>query len=126
MTKAKRRATDNVEFCGCVTGEEKRDLLADAKALVNPANHSFGRAVVEALASGTPVISLDEGYPSYVLDTGETGCLYQRGATNLADAIKRFERDGVRATAADLAVEADRFSRDRQQEKWQSLVGLST
>jgi glycosyltransferase involved in cell wall biosynthesis len=56
----------NVEVLGAVTDERMRDLLGRARALVLPGVEDFGIAVVEALASGTPVVALGEGG---VLDT---------------------------------------------------------
>jgi glycosyltransferase involved in cell wall biosynthesis len=56
----------NVEVLGPVTDERMTDLLGRARALVLPGVEDFGIAVVEALASGTPVVALGEGG---VLDT---------------------------------------------------------
>lgn len=125
IDEAKRRAEDNIEFCGYVTGEEKRDLLANATALVNPANHSFGRAVIEALASGTPVVTLKAGYPSYVVERDVTGYIYERGADNLVDAIDRFEREGISASTEDLVAQTERYRQEKQEQKWRDVAGLT-
>ena len=48
----KRIAGEDVEFCGRVSDEELRDLLARSRALIVPGEEDFGMTPVEALASG--------------------------------------------------------------------------
>jgi glycosyltransferase involved in cell wall biosynthesis len=124
LQEAEDRADENIEFCGYVTGDRKRNLLANATALVNPVNHSFGRAVIESLASGRPVITLDVGYPPYVIDDGETGILYQGGVDNLVAAIERFERDGVAAETEEMVSLSSNYRRELQAQKWREVAGL--
>lgn len=54
---------DGVEHVGVVRGTKKADLLANAKALLVPTFYiePFGGVAVEAMISGTPVISTDFG-----------------------------------------------------------------
>ena len=53
----------NIKFVGEVDDREKAGLLAGAKALIFPTNweEPFGLVTVEALASGTPVITTNKG-----------------------------------------------------------------
>lgn len=52
-----------IKYLGNVTENKKRELLANAKALILPItwNEPFGIVVLEALASGTPVITAPRG-----------------------------------------------------------------
>jgi glycosyltransferase involved in cell wall biosynthesis len=54
---------NNVEFVGPVLLEKRKELLAGARALFSPTyyNEPFGKVVIEAFLSGTPVISSDWG-----------------------------------------------------------------
>jgi glycosyltransferase involved in cell wall biosynthesis len=54
---------NNVKFVGVVKGEEKKNLLTNAKFLIAPSlyNEPFGLIVPESLVSGTPVITTDWG-----------------------------------------------------------------
>jgi len=53
----------NIKFIGEVDDREKAELLAGAKALIFPTNweEPFGLVTIEALASGTPVITTNKG-----------------------------------------------------------------
>jgi glycosyltransferase involved in cell wall biosynthesis len=56
-------AAERAEYVGDVRGRRKAELLAGARALLNPTrlNEAFGLVMVEALISGTPVICSDRG-----------------------------------------------------------------
>jgi glycosyltransferase involved in cell wall biosynthesis len=53
----------NIKFIGEVDDREKTELLAGARALIFPTNweEPFGLVTIEALASGTPVITTNKG-----------------------------------------------------------------
>jgi glycosyltransferase involved in cell wall biosynthesis len=56
-------AEEGIHYVGHVSGQEKAELLARARALLFPtqANEPFGLVIAEALMSGTPVICSDRG-----------------------------------------------------------------
>lgn len=84
-------AADNVEIRGYVTEEEKKDLLSHCEALIfNSEQEPFGIVQVEALASGKPVIGVNEGFTPYLIKDGKTGVLFKRG--DIIEAIERFNR----------------------------------
>lgn len=121
--RLRRMAGDNVEFRGFLSEAEKRDLLGRARAFVFAArNEDFGIVPVEALASGTPVIGVRDGYTRYQIEDGENGILYERGAENLAAAVDRFDRDGVALTADEIAEGAERYGRDAFAEGMRAAV----
>ncbi|MDO8107851.1 glycosyltransferase family 4 protein [Isoptericola sp. b441] len=68
---------DGVEFLGEVDAAQRAALLAGAVALVNPIRwpEPFGLAMIEALATGTPVVALAYGSAPEVVRHGETGFL---------------------------------------------------
>jgi glycosyltransferase involved in cell wall biosynthesis len=68
---------DRVRFVGEVQGAVKRELFADARALLMPIrwDEPFGMVMVEALASGTPVIAFPEGAARDLVLDGKTGFL---------------------------------------------------
>lgn len=64
-----------IEFVGEVDFVQKNKLFSNAKALLFPIrwNEAFGLVMVEALASGTPVIAFNNGSVSEILKNGITG-----------------------------------------------------
>jgi glycosyltransferase involved in cell wall biosynthesis len=68
---------DDVVYLGELGADDKRALLADATALLNPIEwpEPFGMAMVEALACGTPVIACPNGAAPEIVDHGVTGFL---------------------------------------------------
>lgn len=68
---------DQVIHLGEVDTTTKKDLLEGAEALINPIRwpEPFGLVMIEALASGTPVIAFHDGAAPEIVDHGVTGYL---------------------------------------------------
>ena len=68
---------DRVRWVGTVTGRDRDDLLAGARAALFPLRWAEpgGTAVVEALALGTPVVGIARGCLPELIDEGRTGLL---------------------------------------------------
>lgn len=66
---------ENIVYLGETSNDEKKDLLAKAKCLLFPIQWAepFGLVMVEAMASGTPVIALRNGSVPEVVEDGVTG-----------------------------------------------------
>jgi len=85
-------AGPTVSFAGRVTDAEKTKLLGEAKGLIAPQEEDFGIAMVEALASGTPVIAYSRGGASEIVGPG-LGVLYNNDSVDgLIAAIRQRER----------------------------------
>ena len=59
--RLKKLSGKSVEFCGRVSDGELRQLYSHSMALLVPGEEDFGMTMVEALASGKPVIALGRG-----------------------------------------------------------------
>jgi glycosyltransferase involved in cell wall biosynthesis len=95
---------DNVVYLGEVPHEEKLRLLAGATALVNPLRwpEPFGMVMIEALASGTPVVAYRFATAPEIVDHGVTGYLCD-GMDDLAARLsdtQRLDRAACRAAVA--------------------------
>jgi len=84
---------DTVEFAG-YRGDVP-GLLRDSTLLVLPSrDEPFGRAVIEAMATGLPVVAYDEGGPAEIVVNEQTGLLTPPGdVPALAAAITRVLSD---------------------------------
>jgi len=79
----------DIEFIGEVAGAAKHELLGDAACLLNPMqwNEPFGMVMIEALASGTPVVATPRGAAPEIVDDGVTGYL-RIGEEGLSAAVQ--------------------------------------
>ncbi len=76
---------EKVKFTGNIPREEVMECLKDSIALVHPSLHdSGGWVVIEAMASGRPVLCLDLGGPATIVD-GDSG--YKISAQNPEEAV---------------------------------------
>jgi len=66
---------EQIVYEGHVDPERKKELLLNAYALLHMINYDepFGLGVVEAMASGTPVIAMNRGSMPELISNGETG-----------------------------------------------------
>jgi glycosyltransferase involved in cell wall biosynthesis len=101
----------DVEFLGELGYAEKLELVGGSVALVNPIQWAepFGLVMIEALATGTPVVATPVGSAPELVDDGVTGYL-RTGIPALAAALlnaPQLDRAACRAVAA------RRFSSER-------------
>lgn len=105
----KRIAKPNIEFCGRVPDDQLRDLYAHASAFLMPGEEDFGITMVEALASGKPVIALGRGGATEIVTEG-CGVLYDAPSeAALEQALWRFDlirgRDLLRDSPAQRSLD---------------------
>jgi glycosyltransferase involved in cell wall biosynthesis len=108
-----------VTYVGPVGPEERDRLLGGARALLHLINFDepFGLAVVESLATGTPVIARPRGSMPEIVRPGVTGFLVDdtNSAVEAVHAVGHLDRAQCRADA--LA----RFSSDRMVDDYERL-----
>ena len=102
---------DDAVFIGEVGGLAKLELLGHAVALLNPIlwPEPFGLAMIEALGTGTPVITFAEGAAPEIVDHGVTGFLCAN-VLEMTEALSHI--DDISRKACRAAV-ARRFSAER-------------
>jgi len=117
--RLKKIATKNIEFVGYLSDEEVARFLSEARALVYPSEEDFGITMVEALASGTPVIAFKRGGASDIIqDIREsdrpTGILFEnQSEDSIRQAIRLFIESEDRFNPEVLIESSKRFSSDR-------------
>ncbi len=109
FARLKRSAKSNIEFCGRVSDADLIELYARSRALVMPGEEDFGITVVEALASGKPVIAYGQG--GAVEIAGDHGFYFESpDSASLDGAIARFEKAEKCVSANELQTAAARFA----------------
>ncbi len=112
-------------YRGPVGGLDRTKTLGSARALLHLINFDepFGLSVVEALASGTPVIASNRGSMLELIDHGVTGFLVDSvdKAVEAIGRINEIDRAACRA-AVSARFTVDRMA-DRYLEVYRSLLG---
>lgn len=101
-------------FTGFLSGEELSQAYASADVFVFPSTtDTFGNVVLEAQASGLPVIVSDQGGPKELIKDGLSGFIVKaNNAAALIDAMQFFLAD--RQVAMRMGGQARRFIEDNQ------------
>lgn len=91
------------DYVGLVTGKEKAQLLAGARAALVPTTYfePFGGVAVEAMMSGTPVITTDFGAFTETVEHGVTGyrCRMLKDFLDAVDNVETLSRTTIRNRA---------------------------
>ena len=88
------RVGEHATFLGWLEGDALADAYADADLfLFASRTDTFGQVLLEAQASGLPVIAVAEGGPCSIVDDGVTGLLRPADAGALADAVVTLAAD---------------------------------
>ncbi len=79
-------------YLGEVLGNKKKILLQKAHCLIQPNRffEAFGNSFLEAMASGVPVISFDQGAVSELVIKGKTGYLVNN-FSQMVEAVKKIK-----------------------------------
>jgi glycosyltransferase involved in cell wall biosynthesis len=88
---------ENVEMRGAIREDELIDLYARCKGLICTAeDEDFGLTPVEAMASGKPVVAVNEGGFRETVVHGKTGLLVEADRDELVGALEEISRDPER------------------------------
>ena len=116
-----------VEFCGRVSDSELRGLYSRCRALVVPGEEDFGITMVEALASGKPIVALGRGGVLDIVPPEDPAAavLYPSPTEeHLNAALLRFEGIEKDIQPGVLQQSAARFSEEVFQEKMRRILDL--
>lgn len=117
-------ASPHVEFLGKVSQEQKRELYANCIAYIHPQEEDFGITLVEATASGRPVIAYAKGGALETVVDGTTGTLFEHQTwEDLAHTVLAF--DHTRFNPPTIRTHAQQFSIDRFVSGIKQIVGVS-
>jgi len=85
-----------IEWVGEVTGKQRAELIGGAFCLINPIkwDEPFGMVMIDALAQGTPVVSMERGAATEIVRDGETGYLCD-SQTSMALGVELCKRGDI-------------------------------
>jgi glycosyltransferase involved in cell wall biosynthesis len=106
------RLPPNVELRGWMDRSELARLYTRASGFIHVAEEDFGITMVEALASGTPVIALDSGGARDIVRPGQDGILVENADASALRSAMRYVA-GQTWDAAALRGRAQMFGRAR-------------
>ena len=121
--------TKAVVFSGRLGRDEMAYLYRSATAMVNPSRvDNMPNSVLEAMASGVPVVSTNVGGVPFVLRDEVTGLLVEAGDhATMAAAMHRFVEDDALAARIRSAALADvqQYAWSRVRERWSDVYTLA-
>jgi glycosyltransferase involved in cell wall biosynthesis len=92
MRRLKKMARSNIEFLGRVSDEELPKYYSQCQAFIFPQEEDFGITAIEAMASGTPIITFRGGDIQEHLEESRSGLFFnQQTAADIMAAVKKFK-----------------------------------
>jgi len=124
LRSLRNKAKDNIRFTGFLERSAINDYLNKARAFVYAGVEDFGIVLVEALASGTPVIAYSGGAAGEIIRSeDDNGQLYdEQTADALQHAITLFEEHPTPFDSEKIQASALRFSKERFQAEFLSFL----
>ena len=114
----------NIIFRGRLPQPDLVAAIGAARAFVFAAEEDFGIGMVEAQASGTPLIAYARGGAADILRDGETGVLFHdQTVESIIAGVRRFE--SLVISPAACRANAERFSQSAFRAKMQDLIETS-
>ena len=123
MKKIKAKASKNVEILGYQPDEVVRDYFSRARAFIYAAPEEFGIILIEAQASGTPVIALGQGAARETIIENQTGLFFPEATVgSLIEAIKAFERNENYFDSKKIKSHAETFNEERFEREFKQFI----
>ncbi|MFA4833440.1 MAG: glycosyltransferase [Patescibacteria group bacterium] len=111
----------NIEFLGRVNDKAKAELYSNCQAFLNPQEEDFGITVVEAMASGRPIIAFRKGGATETVIEGKTGIFFdEQTPAAVAEAVENFSAKEWQP--AEIRSQAERFSVEKFKRELGSFI----
>ncbi|MBM3256685.1 MAG: glycosyltransferase family 4 protein [Candidatus Moranbacteria bacterium] len=121
--RLRKIAGPNIRFVGFVKEKKLPKLYAGAKAFVFPGEDDFGITMVEAMASGKPVLALRSGGALEIVEEGKTGEFFDAPEVEiLADGLRRIAENKKSYSPEYIRLRAERFSAENFSKNFMEVI----
>ncbi len=118
-----------VKFCGSLNRDQMAELYRSASVVINPSRvDNMPNSVLEAMASGAPVVSTNVGGVPFILEDGVSGLLVPAGNHSaMAQAVKRVLRESHCAHQLREAAlrEVQKYAWPRVKQRWIDVYSMA-
>jgi len=116
-------AGENISLLGFQPDEKIAELMGKARALIHMAEEDFGISMVEAQATGCPVIAYGKGGAREIVQEGRSGLLVpEQSVDSLIQAVGQFEEHYNCYAENEIRRNALRFSKQRFQQQFRRVL----
>ncbi|MFH1182981.1 MAG: glycosyltransferase [Candidatus Moraniibacteriota bacterium] len=124
--KLQKKARANIRFVGFVNEKSLPRLYSGCRALIFPGEDDFGITMVEAMASGKPVLAYGEGGALEIVEEGKTGEFFKAPEVEiLVDGLRRLVENEKNYSADYIRKSAKRFSVKNFRKNFMEVVNKS-
>lgn len=114
----RRSAKGNIEFLGQVSDHELKKLYSECEALIFPQVEDFGITPLEAMASGRPVIALNQGGALDSIIENKTGIFFKKQTPmDLRAAIENYQKEKTKFNPELIRSHAQQFDKAEFEKK---------
>ena len=123
LKNLQKMATGDISFLGYKNKTEIKKYLSEAKGFLYAGVEDFGIAIVEALASGIPVIAYEGGAVKEIIEENKNGITFNKQtAASLNDSIEQFEENEHLFCPHAIRHSALKFSKRRFQQEFDEFI----
>ena len=121
LQKLKKMADKNIQFLGLISDDEKAKLYSNARAFIYPHEEDFGITLVEAMASGIPIIAYQAGGAIESISENLNGEFFTEQSWEvLADKISNFNYNNY--NPIEIKKLAEKFNENEFKKKIKEFV----
>jgi len=121
--KLQKIARPNIRFLGFVREKNLPKLYSASRALIFPGEDDFGITIVEAMASGKPVLAYNSGGALEIIEEGKTGEFFDAPEVEiLVDGLRRLVENEVKYDPEYIRSHSLKFSKENFRNNFMKAV----